>query len=73
MEIDEQRRKNFIWIAGKKQGYKTLKGNVQGDEDGVKVVLPDDPDKIHAFPIAGSSLSITKCAWCGRVIIFPQI
>ena len=70
VEIDDQGRKNIIWIAGKKQGYIWANNALQGDEDGVKVVLSDNPDRIHAFPIASSSLEKGRCMSCRAPIFY---
>lgn len=70
VEFDDQGRKNIVWIAGETQGYMFKNAVLQGDIDGVKVVLPDDPEKMHAFPTGSADLSTKKCMICGRKIIY---
>ncbi len=70
VEFDDLGRKNIIWIAGKTQGYTFKDSVLQGDADGVKVVLPDDPKKIHAFPTGSAKLTIKKCVVCGENIVY---
>lgn len=69
LELDDGGRENIIWVAGKKQGYLFKNGVLQGDVDGVKIVLPYDPNKIHAFPAGSSSLKTITCINCGQKII----
>jgi len=69
VEFDDQGRKNVIWVAGRTQGYIFKDGVIQGDADGVKEVLTEDSEKIHAFPTGSAQLSKEKCVDCGRDIV----
>ena len=69
VEIDDKGRKNIVWVAEKEQGYRFTDGKITGD-DGVKVVLADDPEKIHAYPTGSADLSTKKCEICEKDIIF---
>lgn len=70
VEIDGHGRKNIVWVAGEKQGLMFKDGSLMNDVDCVKVVLPDDPKKIHAFPTGSNSLSTEICTKCGKSIVY---
>jgi len=69
VEIDEQGRKNIVWMAGKETGFTFVDGELKGPTDGVKVVLPDNPQKLHAYPTGSCSLRTEKCKICGEPVI----
>lgn len=64
-ELDNQGRVNMAWYAGSKNRITYHKGTFYAPTDGVKVVLLHDASRIHAFPIADSSLSAFACGNCG--------
>jgi hypothetical protein len=70
LEIDDQNRKNLVFLAGKETGVTLQSGRFVASCSGVKVVLSEISGRIHAFPfdiIAGSQV----CAICGRQIPVP--
>ena len=70
LEIDDLGRKNIIWFAGSQIGVEYHDGVFVAPTDGVKLVLPEDDDRLHAFSIGSSPLRSTLCASCGRPIPF---
>jgi hypothetical protein len=70
LEIDSGGHKNLIWFAGSQTGIEYRKGAFFAPSDGVKVVWPENDDKLHAFPIASSPLQSVVCTLCGRPIPF---
>jgi|SRR3990172_4773077 len=66
LEIDDRNRKNFIWFAGKRTGAEYRNGVFIAPTDGVKIVLPEDDGKLHAYPIAASPNSVVNCQSCGK-------
>lgn len=56
VEIDDAGRRNIIWLAGERTGFRWEKGVLQGPQEGVKVVFSSESEKIHAFPIDVSAL-----------------
>ena len=69
VEIDERRRRNIIWIAGKPTGALYRYGKFELPENSVKVVLSTDPQRIHAYPISSTTMSTGVCADCGGSIL----
>lgn len=65
VEIDDKGRTNLIWFAKKPTGQATQLGQPNQSTDGVKLVLHDNPLKIHAFPTGSSGFSSAKCDGCG--------
>lgn len=65
VEIDERGRKNIIWHAGKVTGVMLVNGVYVAPEDGVKIVLSENEEKIHAYPISGIVGLVRKCQRCG--------
>jgi len=70
LEIDDRGRKNIIWFAGSQIGVEYNDSVFVAPTDGVKLVLPEDENKIHAFSIGSSPMQSTTCASCGRTIPF---
>ena len=68
LEIDDRGRKDIIWFAGSQTGVEYHDGVFVAPTDGVKVVLPEDDRRIHAFPIGASPSQCAVCVSCGRVI-----
>lgn len=66
LEIDDGNRKNFIWFAGRRTGAEYRNGIFIAPTSGVKVVLPEDDTKLHAFPITASPPSTVNCVSCGK-------
>ncbi len=65
MEIDDHGRKNFIWYAGERTGAEYRNGMFIVPTSGIKIVLPEDDTKLHAFPIISNPGLINYCLNCG--------
>jgi hypothetical protein len=70
LEIDDRNRKNLIWFAGSQNGVEYRDGAFSAPTDAVKVVWPENEERIHAFPIVSSTLEGIRCASCGKPIPF---
>ena len=68
-EIDDQGRRNIIWVAGSPIGAQYRKGEYELSENSVKVVLSTDPQRIHAYPISSTSISTGFCSDCSTSVI----
>jgi hypothetical protein len=68
LEIDDLGRKNFVWFAGQRTGAEYQNGVFIAPASGVKIVLPEDYTKLHAFPITTSPGSISNCVSCGKIL-----
>lgn len=68
VERDSQGRFNMAWYAGSKTGVTYRKGSFHAPADGVKLVLPHDVPRLHAYPIESSSLSTVTCLNCGAKV-----
>jgi hypothetical protein len=66
LEMDNNNRKSFTWYAGQRTGAEYQNGVFVAPTSGVKIVLPENDSKLHAFPIAASPNSISYCAYCGK-------
>lgn len=65
LEIDNYGRKNFIWYAGETTGAKYRNGIYVAPTNGIKIVLPEDSTRLHAFPILAQPNVINYCLNCG--------
>jgi hypothetical protein len=70
LEIDDRGRKNLIWYAGEQTGVEYRNGAFIAPANGIKIVLPEDSQCIHAFPIQGCSGTVYNCLICGSPL--PQ-
>ena len=70
VQIDDQGRKNIIWIAGKKIGFKYENGKIQHPENCVKVVLSTDSGSIHAYSQSSTEFFGAVCSDCGRIVVY---
>ncbi len=65
----DHRGPSFVWYAGKDVGW-TYKDNVfTAPSDAVKVVLPYEKDRIHAYPIPVGTYAAVHCDKCGKPIL----
>lgn len=69
LEIDDQGRKNFVWIADNNVGALYEDGEFEVSNDAIKVVLPYDENKIHSFPTGSAGIKSAECSNCGDPII----
>ncbi len=72
VEIDSKSRKNIVWYANKDIGVTFKDGVVQESGSVVKVVLHDNTNKIHAFPIGSQSIATSKCSRCSGDILIER-
>lgn len=68
VQFDDQGRMNIVWVASCQTGISYQGGKYVGSTDAVKVVLPHDAQRIHAYPIPVSELNSACCASCNRPI-----
>jgi hypothetical protein len=67
--VDYQGKSSFVWYAGKDVGW-TFKDNIfTSPSDAVKVVLPYDGTRIHAYPIPMGDYAAVLCVKCGKPIL----
>jgi len=65
LEIDDRGRKNLIWYAGRETGAEYQNDVFIAPASGVKIVWPEDDQKLHAYPITYSPGAINYCQICG--------
>jgi len=66
-QIDDRGRTNMVWYAGSGIGAIYEDGEFRISANAVKLVLPNDDYKVHAYPITLSTLlESTKCELCGK-------
>jgi hypothetical protein len=70
LEIDDSSRKNFIWYGGNQTGFEYRDNNYVAPVSGIKIVLVENDQAIHAFPVRGYSGLIYYCQICGNPL--PQ-
>ena len=68
VEIDDKGRRNIIIWCGTPRGLLYSNGALQFPQDGFKVVIPDNPVKVHGFPTGSVEFRAAKCSDCGTVI-----
>ncbi len=66
LQIDDWNRKNLIWYAGRDIGITYENGVYKLPNDAVKVVLSEDPLRIHPFSINYELQYAERCLICGR-------
>jgi hypothetical protein len=70
VEVDDVNRTNIIWVASKSVGALFHRGVLQGYVDAVKVVLPYDGTKVHAYPTSSIELRASTCTDCDGPIVY---
>jgi len=71
VEFDDYGRKNIIYVASTGGIGTTFKnGRFVRSNNMIKVVLPSDPNKIHAFTDSSTNYSTAFCASCGKSIVY---
>jgi hypothetical protein len=73
LQVDDRGRCNVVWVASRQTGISLQVGQFLGSTDGVKVVLPHDDNRIHAFPIPSSEVLSAVCAACGKALSYADI
>jgi len=69
VEVDDLGRTNFIWVAGQYVGATYIQGEFEYPNDSIRLVLPFDADKVHAFPFSSTGLTDLTCRKCGRSVL----
>ena len=67
--VDDEGRSSFTWFAGKDVGMTYRNGNLLGPANAIKLVLPFDAEKIHAYPFIPNNSDMSICDYCGTPII----
>ena len=70
LEIDDRGRKNLLWYGGEQTGFQYIGGRYIAPVSGVKIVLSENSERLHAYPVEGVSGLILTCASCGEPL--PQ-
>ena len=75
LKIDYRGRFNIINWLGKEIGcnYDPINGNVLYPESGVRIVLHNNVDKIHAFTCNPTGMLYNSCNSCGCSLLSGQI
>jgi hypothetical protein len=64
----DSRGPSYVFVAGRQVGLEYKKGSFHTVGDSVKVVLPFDPFKVHAYPISSHVVTAKMCARCGAPV-----
>lgn len=67
--VDYLGRPSFVWYAGKDVGWTYENKAFKSPSDAVKVVLPYDATRIHAFPIPMGNYAASHCVKCSKPIL----
>ena len=67
--LDRFARPTFIWYAGKTIGATYTNGIYSFPNDAVKVVLPHDQKKVHAYSVSSTGYTAVGCARCAKPIL----
>ena len=70
LEVDDQGRRNIVWIAKRPVGSTFVKGVDQGAVDAVKLVLAHKPSDVHLFPTSSLDIATSTCAECGAALAY---
>jgi hypothetical protein len=68
VEIDAKERINIIYVASSTTGMALSAGRFIGPTDAVKLVLPHDEERLHAFPILVEDIEPLPCDRCGKLV-----
>lgn len=60
---------NYIFYAGKNIGCQFVNGQPTLNEDAVKVVLSNNPNKIHSYTTGSFGIKQANCSKCGLPIV----
>jgi hypothetical protein len=60
---------SYIFAAGKEVGVEYKNGSFHTVGDAVKVVLPSQPGKVHAYPVSSHFLAARTCSVCGAPVV----
>jgi len=70
VEFDDKGRKNIIWAAGEPTGFQLQNGRLVRPQDGVKVVLSTETQRIHAYPQNSTTFTSGRCFRCGGPVLY---
>lgn len=63
--VDDSGNPSFVWYAGKTVGLTYDNKVFRCPSDAVKVVLPYEKTRIHAYPVPVGDLAAARCDKCG--------
>lgn len=69
VEVDGQNRVNVVWAARRETGATWVSGEFASYTDGIKVVLADNPQKVHLFNTDSNAFVEGTCEKCGAPLI----
>jgi hypothetical protein len=69
VEILDNGKINYVFYAGEKTGFNFKNGNFEHPTNSIKVVLPNDLSKIHAYPTSSYVAIICNCEKCGKPVL----
>jgi hypothetical protein len=67
VQIDDYGRRNMVWFAGEETGFRYESGLFIGPQSGVKLVLYDNPLKVHLSP-CDAAPAMATCVDCGNPV-----
>src|SRR5437660_8944466 len=67
--IDPSGNHSYIFAAGREVGLTYKGGSFHTVGDAVKVVLPIDPGRIHAYPMSSHVIAAKTCSNCGEPVV----
>ena len=67
--LDYWGKPSFVWYARENLGWTYVNNVFRCPSDAVKVVLPYEKDRIHAYPVPAGDYAAIRCAKCGKPIL----
>jgi hypothetical protein len=67
--VDNSGKPSFIWYAAKTVGFTYVNGVYRCPSDAVRVVLPNEATRIHAYPVPAGDYAAVRCANCDKPIL----
>jgi hypothetical protein len=67
-QVDQFGRRNIFYAANRPTGTTATKAGGEVTVSGLKIVLPDEQAKIHAFPYGSPEIPTKRCSRCGEQI-----
>jgi hypothetical protein len=68
VEIDSLGRTTIVWVGSGSTGISIQGGQILGTTDAVRIVLPYDDARLHAYPVKSGDLRVGRCLSCGNSI-----
>jgi len=67
--LDHWGKPSFVWYAGETIGATYLDGVYQFPNDAVRVVLPYNAQKVHAYSVSTTGFNALRCSRCANPIL----